>query len=96
VIGREILIGTRIQYFYVLNQKSKQKILTESHNSPMAEYSRFLKTYQRIKKQFFGEGMKKRYSKFVREFFMCPRNIEYMIKTLQSLQPLHIPNQIWE
>ena len=35
------------------NSQLKQKILTELHTSPLGGYSGFLKTYHRVKKQFF-------------------------------------------
>jgi hypothetical protein len=82
--------------FLCPQSKLKQQILRESHDSPMAGHSGFLKTYQRIKKYFLGEGMKKDIQKFVRECQVCQRNKGEIIKTPRLLQPLHIPNQIWE
>jgi hypothetical protein len=62
----------------------------------MVGHSRFLKTYQRIKKIFLGEGMKKDIQKFVRECQVFQRNKGEIVKAPGLLHPLHIPNQIWE
>jgi hypothetical protein len=40
--------------------------------------------------------MKKYIQKFVRECQVCQRNKGEIVKALGLLQPLHIPNQIWE
>jgi hypothetical protein len=36
----------------------KQKVLLELHNSPVGGHSGFLKTYHRVKKDFFGMALK--------------------------------------
>ena len=50
--GKMICYGT-ILYLYK-NSQLKEKILMELHTSPLRGYSRFLKTYHRVKKDFFG------------------------------------------
>jgi len=62
----------------------------------MDGHAGFLKTYQRIKKDFFWKRMKKDIQKFVRECKVFQRNKGETIKYPGLLQPLHIPNQIWE
>jgi hypothetical protein len=40
------------------NSQLKQKVLCELHTSPLGGHSRFLKTYHRVKKDFFWDGLK--------------------------------------
>jgi hypothetical protein len=62
----------------------------------MVGHSGFLKSHQRIKKDFFWEELKKYIQKFIRERQVCQRNKGEITKTPWLLQPLHIPNQTWE
>ena len=39
------------------NSQLKQKILMELHTSPLGGHSIFLKTYHRVKKEFFGRAL---------------------------------------
>ena len=78
------------------NSQLKQKILMELHTSPLGGHSGFLKTYHRVKKEFFWEGLKSDIQKFVAEFLVCQQNKVETIKTPGLLQPLSIPSQHWE
>eukprot|EP00253_Pinus_taeda_P006305 PITA_06305 len=49
------------------NSQLKQKILMELHTSPLGGRSGFLKTYHRVKKEFFWDGLKSDIQKFVAE-----------------------------
>jgi hypothetical protein len=40
------------------NSQLKQKVLLELHTSPVGGHSGFLKTYHRVKKDFFWDGLK--------------------------------------
>ena len=68
----------------------------ELHNSPLGGHSRFLKTYHRVKKKFFWDGLKLNIQKFVVECLVCQQNKVETIKTSGLLQPLSIPSQHWE
>ena len=57
---------------------------------------RFYKTYQRIKKELFWEGMKINSKKMVSECQVCQINQGDIVKSLGLFQPLLILNQIWE
>ena len=57
---------------------------------------RFLKTYHRVKKDFFWDGLKSDIKKFVAKCFVFQQNKVETIKTLGLLQPLAIPSQCWE
>ena len=78
------------------NSKFKQKILRELHTSPLGGHSGFLKTYHRVKKDFFWDGLKSDIQKFVAECLVCQQNKVETINTLGLLQPLSIPSQRWE
>src|SRR6202044_2319651 len=78
------------------NSQLKQKILMELHTSPLGGHSGFLKTYHRVKKEFFWDGLKSDIQKFVAECLVCQQNKVEIIKTPGLLQPLSIPSQRWE
>eukprot|EP00253_Pinus_taeda_P002763 PITA_02763 len=77
------------------NSQLKQNILMELHTSPLGGHSRFLKTYHRVKKEFFWDGLKSDIQNFVAEFLVCQQNKVETIKTPRLLQPLSIPSQRW-
>jgi hypothetical protein len=78
------------------NSQLKQKVLLELHTSPVGGHSGFLKTYHRVKKEFFWDGLKTDVERFVAECLVCQQNKVETIKTLVLLQPLAIPSQRWE
>ena len=78
------------------NSQPKQKILMELHTSPLGGHSGFLKTYHRVKKKFFWDGLKSDIQKFVVKCLVCQQNKVETIKTTGLLQPLSIPSQCWE
>jgi hypothetical protein len=78
------------------NSQLKQKVLLELHTSPIWGHSGFLKTYHRIKKDFFWGGLKTDVQKFVSECVVYQQNKTETIKTPGLLQPLAIPSQRWE
>ena len=45
------------QFYLCKNSQPKQQILRELHTSPLGGHSRFLKTYHRVKKNFFGMAL---------------------------------------
>ncbi len=68
----------------------------ELHTFPLEGHSGFLKTYHRIKKEIFWDGLKLDIQKFVAECLVCQQNKVETIKTSGLLQPLSIPSQRWE
>jgi hypothetical protein len=78
------------------NSQLKQKVLLELHTSPVGGHSGFLKTYHRVKKDFFWDGLKTDVQRFVAECLVCQQNKVETIKTPGLLQPLSIPSQCWE
>ena len=70
-------------------------VLSELHATPTAGHSGFTKTYDRVKRSFFWEGMKQDIRKFVAECEVCQRNKGEKVKSPGTLQPLPIPPAIW-
>jgi hypothetical protein len=65
-------------------------VLSELHASPTTGHSGFTKTYERVKRSFFWDGMKQGCHTFVVECDVCQWNKGETIKTLGTLQPLPI------
>ena len=78
------------------NSILKNRVLSELHASPVGGHSGFLKTYHRIKHDFFWEGLKGDVQKFVAECMVCQQNKGETIKSPGILQLLSIPSQRWE
>ena len=66
------------------------------HTSLLGGNSGFLKTYHRVKKEFFWDGLKSDIQNFVAECLVFQQNKFETIKTPGLLQPLSIPSQRWE
>ena len=56
------------------NSQLKQKVLLELHTSPIGGHSGFLKTYHRVKNDFFWDGLKNDVQRFVEECLVCQQN----------------------
>jgi hypothetical protein len=54
------------------NSQIKQKVLLELHTSPVGGNSGFLKTYHRVKKEFFWDGLKTDVQRFCGRMFGFP------------------------
>jgi hypothetical protein len=78
------------------NSQLKQKVLLELHTSPVGGHLGLLKTYHRVKKDFFWDGLKTDVQRFVAECLVCQQNKVETMKTPGLLQPLSIPSQRWE
>jgi hypothetical protein len=73
----------------------KSMVLSELHATPTTGHSGFTKTYDRVKRSFFWDGMKQDIRNFVVECDVCQRNKGETVKSLGTLQPLPIPPAIW-
>jgi hypothetical protein len=76
--------------------KLKSTVLSELHATPTAGHSGFTKTYDRVKRSFFWDGMKQDIRKFVAECEVCQCNKGETVKSPGTLQPLPIPPAIWK
>jgi hypothetical protein len=71
---------------YLCNKyQIKKKVLLELHTSLVGGTSGFLKTYHRVKKEFFLDGLKTDVQRFVEEFSIFQQNKMETIKTLGIL-----------
>jgi hypothetical protein len=75
--------------------KLKSTVLSELHATPTAGHSGFTKTYDRVKRSFFWDGMKQDVHNFVAECDVCQCNKGETVKSPGTLQPLLIPPAIW-
>jgi hypothetical protein len=55
----------RDRLYLCKNSQLKQKVLLELYTSPVGGHSGFLKTYHRVKKDFFWDGLKTDVQRFV-------------------------------
>jgi hypothetical protein len=70
-------------------------VLSELYATPTIGHSGFTKTYDRVKRSFFYDGMKQDICNFVAECEVCQCNKGEIVKSLGTLQPLLIPPNIW-
>ncbi|GAU13119.1 hypothetical protein TSUD_174190 [Trifolium subterraneum] len=71
-------------------------LLTEFHSTPMSGYSGFLRTYRRLAENLYWSGMQKTVRDYVRSCDICQRQKYDATSPGGLLQPLPIPNSIWE
>ncbi|GAU21227.1 hypothetical protein TSUD_11450 [Trifolium subterraneum] len=71
-------------------------LLEEFHSTPMGGHSGFLRTYRRIAANLYWTGMTKQVRDFVRACDTCQRQKYAATSPAGLLQPLHIPNAVWE
>jgi hypothetical protein len=76
--------------------KIKSMIIFELHATPTTRHSGFTKTYDKVKRSFFWDGMKQDIRNFVTECDVCQRNKGEIVKSLGTLQSLPIPPAIWK
>jgi hypothetical protein len=84
------------QLYLSKQSKLKSMVLSELHATPIAGHSGFTKTYDRVKRSFFWDGMKQNIRKFVAECEVCQCNEGETVKSPGTLQPLSIPPTIWK
>ena len=92
---KQIHYCMKITYIYVRNPNSNKRYFW-NFTSLVGGHSIFLKTYHRVKREFFSNGLKTDVQRFVAEFLVCQKNKVETIKTPGLLQPLSIPSQRWE
>ena len=93
--GRMIHYVIRITYICTKSQL-KQKVLLGSHTSLVGGHSGFLKTYHKVKKELFWEGLKSNVRRFMEKCLVCQQNKVDIVKTPFLLQPLYITCQCLE
>ena len=71
-------------------------VLYELHATPTAGHSGSTKTYDRVKRSFFWDGMKQYIRNFVAKCDICQCNNGETVKSSSTLQMLPIPPAIWK
>lgn len=71
-------------------------ILHLYHNSVLGGHSGFLRTYKRLTGELCWIGMKADVKKYVEECYVCQQNKTLVMSPVELLQPLPIPDRIWE
>lgn len=71
-------------------------LLNEFHSTPSGGHSVFLRTYRRLAGNLYWKGMKKTIKEFVLSCDICQRHKYEATTPAGLLQPLPIPEQIWE
>ncbi|MCH80537.1 Ty3/gypsy retrotransposon protein [Trifolium medium] len=82
----------------VISRKSTliPTLLKEFHNTPQGGHSGFYKTYRRLAANVFWVGMKGAIQEFVRSCDVCQRQKYLASSPGGLLQPLPIPERVWE
>ncbi|CAO2823891.1 unnamed protein product [Amaranthus hypochondriacus] len=99
--GEEVLQGFTLEHSqlrykgrYVLPKTSSliPILLHEYRNSPMGEH----KTYTRIATKWFWEGVRKQIMEYVKSCGICQTQKTSTLSPAGLLQPIPIPNLVWE
>lgn len=74
----------------------KLKLLQEAHDTPVGGHGGFLKTYKRLFSRYYWPKMKQDVREFVQQCIICQQQKYQTLAPKGLLQPLPIPNRIWE
>ncbi|TQD70994.1 hypothetical protein C1H46_043477 [Malus baccata] len=73
----------------------RTRIFEEHHCTPSAGHEGFLKTYKRISRSFYWEGMKNNIKELIAGCDICQKNKYETLAPAGLLTPLPIPQRIW-
>jgi hypothetical protein len=77
------------------NTALQTKLISSFHTSALEGHSGIQATYQRLKKFFYWQGMKKDVDSYVKQCLVCQKAKHELCKYLGLLQPLSIPRHSW-
>ncbi|GAU36128.1 hypothetical protein TSUD_292880 [Trifolium subterraneum] len=77
-------------------QKLLAELLKEFHETPMGGHSSYLRTYRRLAENLYWVGMQRTVREYVRSCDICQRHKYEATTPGGLLQPLPIPNAVWE
>lgn len=77
------------------NGDLKTKVLQQVHDGPLGGHSGYLKTYHRLKKDFYWAGMSRDLKQYIKECDMCQKLKNETCYPAGLLQPLSIPERPW-
>ena len=73
----------------------KLKVLQQVHDSPLGGHSGFLKSYHRLKQDFYWVGMRANLKNHITKCGMCQQMKHETCHPVGLLQPLPIPDKPW-
>ena len=76
-------------------QTLKTLVLQQIHDSPLGGHSGYLKSFHRLKKDFYWTGIGKDLKQYIKECDVCQRLKNETCLPAGLLQPLVIPNRPW-
>ena len=71
-------------------------LLQEFHDSGVGGHLGVFKTYMRVSREFYWQGMKRRIQQYVGVCAVCQEHKYLSMSPMGLFQPLFIPKQIWE
>ncbi|VFQ69512.1 unnamed protein product [Cuscuta campestris] len=74
----------------------RQQLLHEYHATPLAEHQGVERTFRRLADEFYWPGMRDDVRRFVASCEVCQTTKYSTRKPASLLQPLPIPDQVWE
>ena len=72
------------------------KLIKEFHSTPSGGHAGALRTFKRLATNVYWQGMLKQTRKYVDDCLVCQQNKYDSLRPAGLLQPLPIPNQVWE
>ncbi|CAH9130821.1 unnamed protein product [Cuscuta epithymum] len=78
------------------NSRFITQLLREHHDTPLGGHSGILRTMKRLSRQFYWPAMHKTVTEYVSRCDTCQRAKAQTMSPAGLLQPLPIPNQVWE
>ena len=78
------------------NSRFKNALLHEFHDTPIGGHLGIFRTYKRVAASFYWVGMKKDIQDYVQRCDVCQRNKHDSLAPAGLLQPLPIPDRVWE
>lgn len=78
------------------NSALRTKLISVLHDSALGGHSGIMATYQRVKKAFYWQGLKRDVEDFVKQCCICQKAKSEHVHPAGLLQPLPIPTGIWQ
>lgn len=74
----------------------RSKLMHEMHDTKMGGHSGILRTYKKLGQQFYWPGMLRSVQEYIKGCMVCQKAKVETLAPTGLLQPLPIPNQVWD